>query len=117
MKTIIVTLASLIVFPLSVHADCIDRGVDGVKKVLDFLYVEMGSPEPSEANMDKLTKALFIRDRDAEPKIDNDITVSYSESEGGVNGGVTCLFGEDMVVQPFRWEPGNDLVLEDRYTP
>ena len=116
MKKIIVTFF-LAGFPFLVYADCIDRGVEGVKKVLDYLYEEIGSPETSEENMNKLTDALFVRDRKAEPKIDSDITVSYTESEGGVNGGVSCLFGEDMVVQPFRWEPGKNLMLEERYTP
>jgi len=103
--------------PVMGHADCVDRGLEDVKIVLDFLYEEMGQPEPTEGNMAELDRALFLRDRDAEPKIDNDITVSYSESEGGINGGVTCLLGATMIAQPFRWEPNKDLLLDDRYVP
>ena len=117
MIKILLSFMFLFSSPILGHADCIDRGLDGVKVVFDFLYEEMGEPEPTEDNMEDLKHALFLRDRDAEPKIDNDITVSYSESEGGIDGGVSCLIDDSVVAQPFRWEPDKDLILEDRYYP
>ena len=108
----------LILLPVTSNADCIDRGLDGSHKVFNYLYEEMGRPEPTEDNMDKLTRAMFLKDRDSEPKVDNDITVSYSESEGGVNLAVSCMLNDIYTAQNARWEPNNDLILNgERYTP
>ncbi|HEX5754903.1 MAG TPA: hypothetical protein VFY12_00940 [Arenimonas sp.] len=104
----------LLFSPSVASADCIDAGLKGVRTVLDHLYEEMESPEPTEANMEKLRLALFFRDRNALPKIPGEVTVSYAESEGGIDGTVSCPINGEMIAQPFRWTPNSELELQGR---
>ncbi len=91
--------------------ECLEKGKAAFKQVVDAVYSEMGEPELTQDNVEKLDRALFMREIDKEPAFYKHANTSWSEYRNSITGGVSCLDGDEMVALRFIWRPGKPLEM------